>query len=876
MRKIVIIFLLLFFNFALAKQISYYCIKTEGGIFTPIYPYNIFSQKRCKYKELPLKFFGDELYIGCYKTEKRANKVYHFLKRVGFHFRNEEIVKSTPKQYKNFIIFPYFAKKTQKKLKKYKKALFSKLDNLTPKKLIKKIPKYFYGCGIELKNIDSISLLPIPNIFAYYKYYKKHNLSKKMVVLYNGVYSLNDINKKFPTLIKKIYKNIFLIKVPIYISKTASLVIQNSKVLLESKPKPIFVMYHGNLFVNNSSFITYNAKTKSYAKREKIKEEKILLVGKQMPRPYFLGLSYSNTLFLNSTFKGLGFHDSVSTFGISLAQLPTSILHVSNILNFLRTKKPEGTFVGNEIYDSMMGFYSTNAENVNIVGNYIHDNIIYNVDPHDYSNNLLIARNLLSNANHAHGVIISRGVTKTLIAQNISIKNHSNGIMFDRMSEDNIVFDNLAFANGYSGISSQESDSNIIEKNIAAYNLIDGVIIRNSINTLIKDNQIFKNGKNGIEVMIKNIDNTVYRSFKRDPYHKAASCIVTKNSIKDNYLNQITVKNRAAIKFYNNYFDKKNINFFGNNLSLFNNKIINNKLNFKLYGVGNSFHAVSVDNLKIKDTFYDIFSDLSYYNDSIGLNLAEIYRLFNLYNLAQDELRREASNLVARALEAYAFYELSLNKNRKNLIKYLSYIIESAIMQDNDAILSVLEIKYVLPINKKNILKAFKIAKNRMQKGEIFDNEDKKDKVVCRFSSYSKKVIKSYIDIFMYKYKKSKAKDIVEYFHILNRGFSLLPPNIFQKMEDVYKEKNSPKIRYYHYLKYKLYKMKQDRVCKRYLYKNTYLQKETKNMIENELRKNSDKYRVIFQHYLSLINRHRDKKLNFDQILNILNLQGKR
>ncbi len=875
MRKILIISLLIFFDFASAKN-SCYSIKTEVGLFTPIYPDNMLLQRTCHLKELPLEFFGDKAYIGCYKTQKEAYIRFNFLKRVGFRFKNEKIVKITPMRHTKFIIFPYFAKSTQRKLTKYKKEFLSKIDNLMPKKLVKKIPKHFYGNGIEVKNIDSISLLPIPNIFTYYKYYKKYHLSMRMIVLYNGIYSLNDIYKKFPSLIRKISKNRFLIRVPIYISKTASLVIQNSKVLLESKPKPIFIMYHGNLYINNASFIVYNAKTKSYAKREKIPKEEILLVGKQKPRPYFLGLSNSYTLFLNSTFKGLGFHNSVSTFGISLAQLPTSILHVSNVLNFLRTKRPEGTYVGNEMYDSMMGFYSSNAQNVNIVGNYIHDNIIYNIDPHDYSEHLLIARNLLSKAHYAHGVIISRGVTKTFIAQNISIRNHSNGIMLDRMSSNNIVYDNLTFANGYTGISFQESDNNIIEKNIAAYNLIDGIIIRNSLNILIKKNKIFKNGKNGIEVMSKNIDDTIYRDFGRDPYHKATSCVVTKNSIKNNYFNQITVKNWAAIEFYNNYFKKKDINLFGDNLSLFIDEIINNNYDFKLYGAGNRFHAISIDRLRIRDTFYDIFSNLSYYNGDSGLSLAEIYRRLNLHDLAKNELKREASNLVAKALEAYAFYELSLNKNSKNFIKYLSYIIESAIMQNKDAALSVCEIKYVLPVNKKNIQEAFEIAKNRMQKGEIFDDKDKKGKIACHFSNFSKKVIKSYMDIFIYKYKKSKAKDILEYFNILNKYFSLMPPNIFKKMKDIYRKKNLPKIRYYHFIQYKLNKMRKDKLCKRYLIKNKYFQKETKDILKNDLQNNIYRYKPLFERYLSLINRYRNKKLNFKQILNILNIQGKK
>ncbi len=875
MRVILIISLLLFSSL-FAKR-GCYSIKTEVGLFTPVYPNEIFSIKTCKLKELPLTFDEDGYYIGCYKTKKEAINRYRFLKKSGFRFKNEKILKIYPTQYTPFVIFPYFAKSTQKKLAQYKKEFLERLETLTPTRLEKRIPKNFYGDGIELKDIDAVSLLPIPNIFAFYRYYTKHHLSKKMIVLYNGIYSIKDIHKKFPYLVRKIAPKTYLLKAPLYIAKTASLVIQNKKILLETEPKPIFIMYHGNLFIDNSSITTYSDITKGFAKREYIKEEEILLVGKQKPRPYFLGLSNSNTLFLNSSFRGLGFHDSVSTFGIALAQLPTSILHVSNILNFLRLEKPQGTYVGNEIYDSMMGFYSANAKNIDIVGNYIHHNIIYDVDPHDFSTNLIIARNLLSDAHHAHGVVISRGVNKTFIAQNIAIHNHSDGIMLDRKCPDNIIYDNLSFANGYMGISFQETDNNSIENNYVAYNIIDGIIIRNSLNTLIKNNHIIKNGRNGIEVLVKNIDDTVYRDFARDPYHKAASCVVIDNTIRNNINNQITVKNRAAIKMYRNHFDKNDINLFGENLTPFIEKIIKNNFNFKLYGIGNRFHPIPTDELKIQESFYDIFAELSLYNSHSGLVLAEIYRLLDLYSLMIQELKREASNLIARALEAYAFYKLAQKDiTKKQILTYVSYIIESAIMGDKDAFLSISELKYVLPISTNDLQSAYMQAKKRMQRGEIFSKEDKKDSIVCHFPLFPKKVVRAYIERFDYQYRHSKLHNIISFFNEINKNFSLMPPNIFQKMQEIYREKNLPKIRYIHYLKQKKIMLERGLLCRRYVQKNSYTLAESKKVLADDLQENIYKYKPLFERYLHLINKHRKKKIGFDEIVKILHIKGTR
>jgi len=871
MRIILIISLLLFSNI-FAK--GCFAIKTDVGVFTPIYPANIYSIKTCKLKELPLKF-SNGTYIGCYKTKKEAINRYKFLKRNGFKFKNEQIVKIKPSSLTRFLIFPYFSKTTQKKLSKYKINFLKKLNTLTPEILVKKIPTKFYGNGIELKDIDKLSLLPVFNVFSFYRYYKKHNLSKKMIILYNGVYNLESIRKKFPYLIIKLKANTYIIKAPIYIARNASLVIQNKKVFLETYPKPIFIMYHGKLFINNSHFITYNTITQKYEKREKIKEEEILFIGKQKPRPYFLGLAGSYTLMLDSTFRGLGFHDTVATFGISLTQMPSPTFHSSNILDFLKSFRPEGTYVGNEIYNCMMGFYSANAKNVYLVGNYMHNNIIYDIDPHDYSENLIIARNLLTTAHHAHGIVISRGVTKTFIAQNISIKNHSNGIMLDRMCPDNILYDNLTMDNGIMGISFQESDNNIIENNIISHNIIDGIMIRNSLNTLITNNIVQKNGRNGIEVVTKNIDDTIYRDFPRDPYHKAASCVVKNNIIQNNFSTQVIVKNNAAIKLLNNKFNKKDINLVGGNLLPFISDILKNNFYFKLYGLGNRFHPISTDLLKIKNSFSDIFINLSFYNKESGIILSNIYKTLKSYILARKEIKREASNIIPKALELYGFYNIKTKpQTKQSIIKNISYIIEGAILGNKNAEIDIKELKYVFNINKNDIQKAYLQAKKRMQQGEIFTPKDKKDPIVCKLPLFTKKFIISRINIFNYIFNQSRTDNIVDFFEKKYQNYSLLRPIMFKKIEQIYTKKNKPKIEYTLYIKKRIKLLKTSGpLCKRYLQKNIYFKQEVKDIIHTDLQKNINKYKPLFKHYLKLINKHRIKPLSIQTILRTLNIK---
>ena len=426
-----ILFLFFFINILIAKDC--YSILTKVGLFTPVYPYNFKNYRHLiKIKDneyIKSKILWDDnlAYVGCFKT---FDEVKYVLNHLNFNFKNPKIVYHKVNFEDKYVIFPNKADVNSTNIDKL-------IDKYKPKKLIKYFPKKFYGNGIDIVDIDKFLIVPPINLYELYKYYKKHHYNQKILVLYNGVYNLEYIYKKIhnSNIIKKINNNTYIIKYPIYISPTAKLIINNKNVLLEAVPNPVFIMYHGNFYAKNSKFIAWNLIKNKYAKREKIPKEKLLLIGVHTPRPYILGLSGSVSYFINNVFRGLGFHSTTATFGVSIVNFPNDI-YINNLLfNYLnRRGKPTGYYIGNIMYDNMMGFYCSNAYKVVLVGNLMYDNIIYNIDPHDYSDYLIIVRNITTKAKNAHGIVVSRSVNHVTIAENITFNNHSAGIMLDRNS----------------------------------------------------------------------------------------------------------------------------------------------------------------------------------------------------------------------------------------------------------------------------------------------------------------------------------------------------------------------------------------------------------------------------------------------------------
>ena len=865
MKKTLIVLFLIFFSTPVSQ--GCYLIRTEVGLFTPVYEENAqIVGKYCPMTKHNLNFNHKIAYIGCYKTKKEALRRYLSLKKNKFNFKNAKIVSMKPNFKTTFVIFPYLYKTSEKKLKSQKRIFLSILNKLNLKKIRRKIPKKYYGKGIVLTEFDKFALLPIFSVYPFYKFYNKYKLKKHLIVLYNGVYSIDYLykflNKK--SLIDRIDNKTYAVKVPIYIAPNASLVINNKTVLLETNPKPIFIIYNGNLYINQSNIFAWDMINKRVSPRKKFSYKEALLLGIQQPRPFLLGMADSKSVFLNSDFNGLGFHDKSATYGISLIKITSQSFTNNIISSWIKQNEPNGVFIGNTIHNNMFGFYTHNAKNVILAGNYFYNNLIYNIDPHDYSSNLIIARNIEKKAIFAHGIVLSRGVKNSFIAQNIALDNKGNGIMIDRSCSNNIIYNNLILRNELSGISLQESDNNTIQSNIIEYNNLDGVIARNSLNILIYKNKIISNGKDGIELLIKNIDNTIYRNFARDPYHKASSATASQNRIKNNLNFQLSVKNNAAFSFYENSLDNKSY-LFGNDLAVFSRNIYKNHFNFKIYGLGNTLYKKSTDLLKISRGYNDIMKDLFNYNKNSAIALGEIYKILNMHGLFNMELHRASSYLIAKSLTLYAFYNMNVyEKNMNKIRSFLFYLTEAAVMGDKDAMLYLNYIKYIFPITKEDINNAYTKVIKHMQSGRIFLKNDN-NKAMCKLPPIKKSYLKYLSDLFVYKMRCVNINDFYLYMSFLNRNYSLMPKNIYAIMKDYYNKINSLRIKYYNTVYLNNKKMLNLRQCRKKILKKHYIIEESQKII-NERIQNDNKIKNKIKKYLKLINMYRINKISEQEL----------
>jgi poly(beta-D-mannuronate) C5 epimerase len=459
-----------------------------------------------------------------------------------------------------------------------------------------KIPKKFYGHDVRLLPSQALYFLPSNNMIEMNQAWESYgNPWPRVIVLANGVYTLEQVESliSIPHVFKRINEKTFISYRPIYIAPTATLVIRDRELRL-SLLHGSFVMSSGSIFIIDSMLTSWNEKTQNYGVREYLPDEEMLLYAKQFPRPYLLGLSGSKIYAGNSIFRGLGHKGKNGSYGVSMSN--TNRLSSSGISHTLSLKQdtkqnPSGWLIGNTFEKNFFGYYSKHADDVVIVGNIYRDNVIYNIDPHDYSDNLLISRNLSYQAERAHGIITSRGVVNTIISDNLTLKNKGSGIMLDRSSEYNLVYNNISLENEGSGISIFESDHNDLVNNISARNGNNGVYIRNSCNIKLESNYLFRNLNAGSEVSIVDIDSLETRDFALDTYHKMTSVDFFDNEFDSNITSAINSKNKPGIALKENVFNNSGTSYFSGDLASYNRDILSYPSGKKfIYEGGNRCH----------------------------------------------------------------------------------------------------------------------------------------------------------------------------------------------------------------------------------------------------------------------------------------------
>ncbi len=215
-----------------------------------------------------------------------------------------------------------------------------------------------------------------------------------------------------------------------------------------------------------------------------------------------------------SNLSYLGFGGSSGRYGVSWRGE-----RIANPSNIDPATAATGDLIDSTLSHNYYGFYSYNAKDMKIIGNRIHSNVIYGLDPHDYSFNLLIENNDFYN-NGNHGCVLSRGVYNSIVRNNRSYNNTytvdaqdrgAHGFMLDPGSPNsdnpqsptfNIVIENNeAWGNDGYGLRVLDSYSNTIRGN-RFYSNTKGISIEgDSRDNLVIGNVITKSASYGIHVI---------------------------------------------------------------------------------------------------------------------------------------------------------------------------------------------------------------------------------------------------------------------------------------------------------------------------------------------------------------------------------------
>jgi hypothetical protein len=270
-------------------------------------------------------------------------------------------------------------------------------------------------------------------------------------------------------------------------------------------------------------------------------------------RPFILSWSGSETYASNSQFVALGYAGG-RTYGMSLSSGSTDTQSRK-----VQAAAPTGYFVNNSFENLYYGFYAFEAKDIVFVGNELVNGVIYGLDPHDRSANMMMAYNTAYGTKKKHGIIISREVDDSFILGNLSFENHGSGIMLDRLSFGTIVYANDASRNDGDGFSAMESPCALVDSNSFYNNGRSGVKVRNSWDVHVEGNQIRDNKAAGIEAYIDNLqraEQSEFRDFEEDPYYPIATVAARDNVIAHNRVGLMTRGASEAMFYANRFIDQ--------------------------------------------------------------------------------------------------------------------------------------------------------------------------------------------------------------------------------------------------------------------------------------------------------------------------------
>jgi poly(beta-D-mannuronate) C5 epimerase len=342
------------------------------------------------------------------------------------------------------------------------------------------------------------------------------------------------------------------VRAPIFVAPGASLILSRLDVPVYrfSADAGAFIASAGELHIVDAEIIGYDEKAGRPAWSDKDTFK--------LFRPFLLSWGDGRMNVASSVLVALGYENSKS-FGLSYSSGPVRVAQ-------LRDQEHSTGFVVDNVFRNFhFGFYSYEAENIQIVGNEYRDSVIYGLDPHDRSRGLTMAFNTAYGTMLKHGLIISREVDESWIIGNLTFDNVGSGIMLDRDSTNNVLHANSSFKNEQDGITLFESSCNVMTNNHLVANSRDGLKIRNSFDVGVYGNRIEANGKAGVNAYVANLLDTKSgetRDFALDPYSPVTSLSLRRNRFSANGVG-INAQGTSGLAMFSNQFVKQSRRLLG-------------------------------------------------------------------------------------------------------------------------------------------------------------------------------------------------------------------------------------------------------------------------------------------------------------------------
>lgn len=324
----------------------------------------------------------------------------------------------------------------------------------------------------------------------------------------------------------------YIIRLPLAVEPDATLVIRDQTLRL-SEERGAFIANDGWLVAVDSRIVGW---------REQANGPAAFKTSSSF-RPFFVGWGGSESFLVGTTVSSLGYDQSKS-YGLSIAQY-------SDYDNArLKRQPPHAWLIDSTFEDMYYGFYCFEAKDVAIVNNVYRNNVIYGIDPHDYSSDLIIAGNEVYGTHKKHGIIVSREVNDSWIINNRSHNNGLSGIVLDRQSSGNVIAGNVSYDNGGDGIGLYESPDNLLWGNRLLNNLRNGIRVRNSTGVELYHNVAVLNGTWGILGQLKDLSATD-RDFAEDHYTYSVSMTIVGGQLVSNASGPLSTDNPDYLALFN-------------------------------------------------------------------------------------------------------------------------------------------------------------------------------------------------------------------------------------------------------------------------------------------------------------------------------------